>query len=144
MGVHMAQDTVLRDVAPDAAAGTLMQAHRVPRSPRLSCSQTRTTCWLGHPLVCADGVTAGPITGVLVDETDGEALYVVVCFGSVSRMGEDSRVIPVALLSQDGDAFAVPLPLEAVRRAPIFVSGTCCADGAWWERVARHFRDAAA
>jgi len=93
----------------------------------------------GLSVRATDGLPLGRISGFVVDDDDG-VLFAVICFGSAARLGEDARVVPWRLVDTDGDVCTVRLTAACVRAAPIFVSGTCCSDAAWWCRVEDHFR----
>ena len=114
----------------------------VQRTRRVSCAgpvPAIPPC-TGQCLRAADGPVLGRISGFVVEDGAADVLFAVVCFASVSRLGEDARVIPWALVDEDGSGCVVRLPAAAVRNAPIFVSGTCCGDAAFWDRVEDHFR----
>ncbi|WP_293863585.1 hypothetical protein [uncultured Alsobacter sp.] len=109
---------------------------------RVACAGAVPAIQTGADMVLRsqDGVVLGRISSVVVEDGADEVQFAVVCFASVSRLGEDARVVPWALVETQGNDCIVHLPADAIRSAPIFVAGTCCGDPGFWHRVEDHFR----
>lgn len=117
-----------------------------PKARRVSCAGAVPSIppCAGRSLRASDGPVLGRISGFVVEDGCEGVLFAVVCFASVSRLGDDARVVPWALIDDDGETCTIRLSASAVRSAPIFVAGTCCSDTAFWNRVEDHFRRHAA
>lgn len=70
----------------------------------------------------------------------GEAFWLVV-LGSVSRLGNETRAIPAALLAEErpDGSYVLPCSIDAIINAPIHVECSRCRDAAWFGRVREHF-----
>jgi hypothetical protein len=96
---------------------------------------------VGRRVLCARSSPLGQVCAVVHAHEDGETAFTIVNLGSVTRVGEDRRAIPVALIKDDPEAgcLVVRCDAEAVRNSPIYVEGPRCDCAQWLERVLSYY-----
>lgn len=99
--------------------------------------------YIGRRVLCGSS-PVGRVCAVVHVHEDGEHAFTIINFGSVSRVGEDRRAVPLAMLTEDektGD-LVLKLDAEKVRRSPIYVEGPRCDCVQWLERVSGYYAQA--
>lgn len=96
---------------------------------------------VGRRVLCAGSSPLGQVCAVVHAHEDGEKAFTIVNLGSVTRVGEDRRAIPLAMIAEDPDTgcLVVRCEAEVVRNSPIYAEGPRCNCTQWLERVLSYY-----
>src|SRR5689334_5855648 len=94
--------------------------------------------FIGRSVTCVEGRVVGRVRSLRVSG-DGAAAYAVISLGSFSRMGNDLRAVPIALLREIEDLVGLDCPADLLRTAPILTGVSQCDDAQFCRRVTQHF-----